>query len=67
MLFWIENGYKLQQIGGNTGVFVASRGGKHGVLLTQWDDSLERRSEWFKSEEAATAEAQSFVRELAFS
>lgn len=65
MLFWIENGYKLNQIGGNTGIFVASRGGKHAVLTTQWDDSLERRSEWFKTEAAATAEAEAFVRELA--
>ena len=67
MLFWIENGYKLNQIGGNTGVFVATRGDKSAVLTTQWDDSLERKTEWFRSEAAATAEAESMVRELAFS
>lgn len=67
MLFWIENGYKLNQIGGNTGVFVATRGDKSAVLTTQWDDSLERKTEWFRSEAAATAEAESMVRELAYS
>jgi heme-degrading monooxygenase HmoA len=67
MLFWLENGYKLNQINGNSGVYVATRGGKSAVLVTQWDDSLERRTEWFKSEAAATAEAESYVRELAFS
>lgn len=66
MLFWIENGYKLNQIGGNTGIYVASRAGKHAVLTTQWDDSLNRQTEWFKSEAAATAEAESMVRELAY-
>lgn len=65
MLFWLENGYKLNQINGNSGVYVATRGGKSGVLVTQWDDSLERRSEWFKSEAAATAEAEAMVREFA--
>jgi len=66
MLFWLENGYKLNQINGNTGVYVATRGGKSAVLTTQWDDSLARQTEWFKSEAAATAEAESMVRELAF-
>lgn len=67
MLFWIENGYKLNQIGrGNTGIYVASRAGKHAVLTTQWDDSLVKQTEWFKSEAAATAEAEAMVRELAF-
>jgi hypothetical protein len=66
MFFWLENGYKLNQIGGNTGVYVASRAGKHAVLTTQWDNSLVKQTEWFKSEAAATAEAESMVRELAF-
>ena len=65
MLFWIENGYKLTQVGGNTGVYVASRAGKHAVLTTQWDDSLNRQSDWFRSEAEATAEAGEFVKELA--
>ena len=65
MLFWLENGYKLNQINGNSGVYVASRGGKHGVIVTQWDDSLERRSGWFTSEAEAIAEAEFFTRELA--
>lgn len=65
MLFLLEHGYKLNQIGGNTGVYVATRGGKSGVFITNWDDSLELRSEWFKSEAAATAEAEAMVRELA--
>jgi heme-degrading monooxygenase HmoA len=65
MLFWLENGYKLNQINGNSGIYVATRAGKSAVLTTQWDDSLERRSEWFKSEAAATAEAEAMVRELA--
>jgi hypothetical protein len=65
MLFWLDNGYKLNQINGNTGVYVATRAGKSAVLLTNSFGELERRSEWFKSEAAATAEAESFVRELA--
>jgi hypothetical protein len=65
MLFWLDNGYKLNQINGNSGIYVATRAGKSAVLTTQWDDSLERRSEWFKSEAAATAEAEAMVRELA--
>ena len=67
MLFWLENGYKLNQINGNSGVYVATRAGKSAVLTTNWDDSVSRQSEWFKSEAAATAEAESMVRELAFS
>jgi hypothetical protein len=66
MLFWLDNGYKLNQINGNSGIYVASRAGKHGVLTTKWDDTLELRTEWFRSEAAATAEAEAMVRELAF-
>lgn len=67
MLFWLDNGYKLNQINGNTGIYTATRAGKSAVLVTNAFGELERRSEWFKSEAAATAEAESFVRELAYS
>lgn len=66
MLFWIENGYKLNQINGNTGVYVASRAGKHAVVIANAFGDLNKVTEWLKSEAAATAEAESFVRELAF-
>jgi hypothetical protein len=68
MLFWLENGYKLNQINGNSGVYVATRGIKSAVLVTNQFDELERRSEWFRSEAAATAEAEAIVadRKLAF-
>lgn len=65
MFFWLDNGYKLNQIGGNTGVYVASRAGKHAVLITNAFDELNKVSEWFKTEAAATAEAEEYVRELA--
>lgn len=65
MLFWLENGYKLNQVNGNSGVYVATRAGKSAVLTTQWDDSLVRQTEWFKSEAAAMAEAEAMARELA--
>ena len=61
MLFWLENGYKLNQIGGNTGIYVATRGIKSAVLVTKWNDALDRVSAWFSSEAAATAEAEAMV------
>lgn len=68
MLYWLENGYKLNQIGGNTGIYVATRGTRSAVLQTRWDESVERVSEWFHSEAAATAEAEALIkdRELAY-
>ncbi len=63
MLEWLENGYKLNSIGRNTGIYVASRGQKHAVLATNFFDEVERKSEWFRSEAAATAEAEAMVRD----
>lgn len=63
MLEWLENGYKLNSIGRNTGVYVASRGQKHAVLTTNIWDEIERKSEWFNSATAATTEAEAMVRE----
>lgn len=63
LLQWIENGYKLNQINGNSGVYVATRGPKSAVVVTNVWDELERRSEWFRSEAAATAEAEAVVRD----
>jgi len=61
MLEWLDNGYRLNQIGGNTGIYVATRAGKSAVVVTKWDDSLERQSEWFRNEVAATKEAQAIL------
>ena len=66
MLFWLDNGYKLTQINGNSGVFVAARAGKYGVLTTDAFGDLNKASEWFRSEEAATAEAKTIISELSF-
>lgn len=66
MLYWLENGYKLNAIGRNTGIYVATRGQKSAVLTTNFFDELERQGEWFKTEAAATAEAEALARELAF-
>jgi hypothetical protein len=63
MLYWLELGYKLNSIGRNTGVYVASRGQKHAVLSTNFFDEVERKSEWFTTAAAATAEAEAMVRE----
>lgn len=63
MLYWLELGYKLNSIGRNTGVYVATRGNKSAVLTTNIWDEIERKSEWFSSEAAATAEAESMVRD----
>jgi len=63
MLEWLENGYKLTSIGRNSGVYVATRGQKSAVLVTNIWDEIERKSEWFTSAEAATAEAKATVRD----
>lgn len=63
MLEWLDNGYKLNQINGNSGVYVATRGQKSCVLVPNVWGELERRSEWFRSEAAATAEAEATVRD----
>lgn len=69
MLYWLELGYKLNSIGRNTGIYVATRGSKSAVLATNYFDEVERKSEWFNSEAAATAEAEALVRDrqLAYS
>lgn len=66
MLEWLENGYKLTQIGGNTGIYVATRGQKSAVLTTNFFDEVERKSEWFNSTSAATSEAEAMVRDRGF-
>lgn len=67
MLFLLENGYKLNQINGNSGVYVASRAGKHAVFATNAFDELNKVTQgWHSTEAAATAEAEEVVRELAF-
>lgn len=73
MLELIDNGWKLNQIGGNTGVYVATRGQQSIVYTTNWADELVRSSGSFRSEAAATAEAEAIIsdrkladRELAF-
>lgn len=63
MLYWLELGYKLNAIGRNTGIYVATRGQKSAVLATNYFDEVERKTEWFTSEAAATAEAEAMVRE----
>lgn len=65
MLELIENGWKLEQINGNSGVYVASRGDSHIVYVTNIWDQLERRSQNFRSKVAAVAEAEEITREFA--
>lgn len=70
----LEKGYKLNAIKGNSGVYTATNADatKSAVFVTEWDGiTMSRASEWFRSEAAATAEAEALVRdrarELAFS
>ena len=65
MLELLERGFKLNQIGGNTGVYVATNGVKSAVYVEDVFENLNRESEWFRSESAATAEAEAIVRERA--
>jgi len=66
MLKLIENGWKLTQINGNSGVYVASRGGNHIIYVTNVLDELERKSETFHNKTAAMELATSFANELAY-
>jgi len=66
MLKLIENGWKLTQINGNSGIYVASRGGNHIVYVTNVFDELERKTQSFHDKSAAMAEATAMARELAF-
>lgn len=65
MLKLIENGWKLEQINGNSGVYVASRGGSNIIYVTNPFDELERRSQNFKNRFDAVNEAQEIAREFA--
>ncbi len=66
MFFWLDNGYTLNQINGNTGVYVASRAGKHAVLATNAFDELNKVTQgWHKSYESAESEAKEVLKELA--
>lgn len=67
MFFWLDNGYTLNQIGGNTGVYVASRAGKHAVVaMNTFGECPKVTQGWHKSYAAAETEAREVVRELAY-
>lgn len=62
MLELLENGYVLRQVGGNSGVYVASRGIRHGVYIENALEDLVRHSEWFYSFEEAEEAAAELIR-----
>lgn len=71
MLELLEQGFKLNQIGGNSGVYVATNGVRAAVFVEKrdmfGDTILERDSNWYGSEATATAEAEAIVSDrLAF-
>lgn len=65
MLELLEKGFKLNQIGGNSGVYVATNGVRAAVYRERrdmfGDVVLERESAWYGSEATATAEAEAIV------
>lgn len=63
MLYWLELGYTLTPVGRNTGIFVATRGNKSGVLTTNFFDEVTRSGSWYGSVAEATEEAVELVRE----
>lgn len=65
MLELIENGWKLEQINGNSGVYVASRGGSNIVYVENIWEQFERRSQNFRNREDAVAEAKEIATEFA--
>lgn len=65
MLKLIENGWKLEPINGNSGVYVASRGESNIVYVTNIWGELERRSQNFKNRFDARNEAKEIAREFA--
>lgn len=57
MFAWIEKGFALTGTP-IEGVFIASKNEerKHAVLVTRFDGTLERRSEWFRSHSQAVSD-----------
>jgi hypothetical protein len=60
MDYWMKREFTLSGVTGlpaRLGMFIASKGSKHAVLVTKFDGSLERASEWFATKERAQIEA----------
>lgn len=61
----IDNGWKLEQINGSSGVWVASRGTSNIVYVENIFDEFERRSENFRNRFDAVNMAKEIVTEFA--
>jgi hypothetical protein len=65
MLELLEQGFKLNQIGGNSGIYVATNGIRSAVFVERrdifGDTVLERESAWYGAEITATTEAEALV------
>lgn len=58
MEYWLARGFALKGTGRNTpGMFIASKPGKHGVLVTDFWDTLQLQSVWYSTVEQAEAAA----------
>lgn len=61
MDYWMKRGFALKGTGRNTpGMFIASKQGKNGVLVTNFFDELQLASEWYSTPE----QAESVAREM---